>query len=108
MDENKTYNVILETTAMMDLYGILDYINDILKAPESAERVYKSIKNQILSLDEMPYRFPIVKEEPFSFMGVRLMPVENYHAFYIVNDRKNEVHVLRILYNRREWQTILF
>jgi len=27
--------------------------------------------------------------------------------FYIVNDEKREVHVLRILFNRREWQSIL-
>ena len=54
MDENKVYDVILETTASLDLYGIIDYIKDVLKAPESAERIYRSIKDQVLSLDEMP------------------------------------------------------
>ena len=107
MDENKVYDVILETTASLDLYGILDYIKDVLKAPESAERVYWSIKDQVLPLDEMPYRFPLVKEEPFASMGVRLMPVESYNAFYIIDEQENNVHVFRILYNRREWQNIL-
>ena len=107
MEESKKYDVIIETTATLDLYGILDYISDVLKAPESAERVYWSIKDQVLSLDEMPYRFPLVREEPFASMGVRLMPVESYNAFYIINDEKSEVYVFRILYNRREWQNIL-
>ena len=107
MDESKVYDVILETTASLDLYGILDYIKDVLKEPESAERVYWSIKNQVLSLGEMPYRFSLVKEEPFASMGVRLMPVENYNAFYIIDEQKSEVHILRVLYNRREWQSIL-
>ena len=30
------YEVILETTAVLDLYGIVDYIADVLKSPESA------------------------------------------------------------------------
>ena len=107
MDESKVYDVILETTAVLDLYGILDYIKDVLKAPESAESIYWSIKDQVLSLDEMPYRFPLVREEPFASMGVRLMPVESYNAFYIIDEQKSEVHILRILYNRREWQNIL-
>ena len=44
MDEGKIYDVILGTTASLDLYSILEYIKDVLKAPESAERVYWSIK----------------------------------------------------------------
>jgi len=107
MEESKKYEVILETTASLDLYGILDYITEVLKAPESAERVYWSIKEQVLSLDEMPYRFPLVCEEPFASMGVRLMPVESYNAFYIIDEQKRNVHIFRILYNRREWQNIL-
>jgi len=107
MEENKMYDVILETTASLDLYGILDYITDVLKAPESAGRIYWSIKDQVLSLDEMPHRFPLVREEPFSSIGVRFMPVKNYNAFYIIDEPKSEVHVLRILHNRREWKNIL-
>jgi len=107
MDESRKYDVIIETTAALDLYGILDYITDVLKAPESAERIYWSIKDQVLSLDKMPYRFPLVREEPFASMGVRLMPVENYHAFYVIGEQQSEVRVFRILYNRREWQNIL-
>ena len=107
MEESKVYDVILETTASLDLFGILDYITDVLKAPESAKRVYWSIKDQVLSLDEMPYRFPLVREEPFASIGVRLIPVENYNIFYTIDELKSEVHVFRILYNRREWQNIL-
>jgi len=40
-------------------------------------------------------------------MGVRFMPVESYNAFYIIDEEKSVVHILRILYNRKEWQNIL-
>jgi len=33
--------------------------------------------------------------------------VENYSAFYIVNEKDKEIHVFRILYNRREWKNLL-
>ena len=101
------YEVILETTAVLDLYGILDYITNVLKAPEAARRVFLSIEEKVMSLDFMPARHNLVREEPYASLGVRIMPVENYNAFYIVDEPKQEVHVLRILYNRREWQNLL-
>ncbi len=36
-----------------------------------------------------------------------MLLVENYIAFYVVDEAKREAHVLRILYNRREWQDLL-
>jgi len=102
------YEVILETTAILDLYGILDYITDVLKAPESAKRVTLSIEEKVMSLSFMPARHPLVNDEPYASMGVRLLSVENYLAFYIIDDMQLEVRVLRILYNRREWQRVLF
>jgi plasmid stabilization system protein ParE len=101
------YDVILETTAVLDLYGIFDYIRDVLKSPQAAQRVFISIRQQMLSLDQMPTRFNTVRDEPYSSLGVRIMPVENYNAFYIVDEQKREVRVIRILYNRREWQRFL-
>jgi toxin ParE1/3/4 len=107
MAHDVEYEVILETTAVIDLRGVFDYITDDIKAPEAAERVYLSIKKQILKLDHMPARYNIVQDEPYASFGVRLMPVENYYAFFIINEQEREVHVFRILYKRREWQNIL-
>ena len=105
--KNNAYKVILETTAVLDLYGILGYITDVLKAPEAVKRVFLSIEEQVISLDFMPARHNVIREEPYASLGVRIMPVENYNAFYIINESKQEVRVLRILYNRREWQNLL-
>lgn len=101
------YKVIFEPKAVSDLNGIIKYISEILKEPEIAKRIYASIKKQILSLEAMPYRCKLVNEEPFFKMGVRKFPVENYTAFYFVNEESKAVHIFRILYNRREWQNLL-
>ena len=103
----KEYNVILEMTAVLDLRGILDYITDILKQPEAAERIFLSIEKNVMTLNFMPARHSIVRDEPYATLGVRMMLVENYIAFYIIDEVNLEVRVLRILYKRREWQNLL-
>ncbi len=101
------YKVIIELPAQKDLRAILSYITDTLKEPVTAGRIYISIKEQILTLERMPLRHNIVQDKPFAEMGIRKIPVENYIAFYVANEKERTVHVLRILFNRREWQSIL-
>lgn len=101
------YKVIIELSAQRDLQSLLRYITDTLKEPVIAKRTYTSIKEQILTLNQMPLRNNIVQEQSYAAMGVRKLVVENYIAFYIIDEEKREVHILRILYNRREWQNIL-
>lgn len=101
------YKVVIELPAQKDLQGILRYITDTLKEPEVAKRIYTSIKEQVLTLSHTPLRHNVVQDQPYAAIGVRKLLVENYIAFYIINEAKYEVHVLRILYNRREWQNIL-
>jgi len=101
------YKIVIELPAQKDLRAILNYITDTLKEPMNAARIYRSIKEQILTLAQMPLRHSLVQDKQFAAMGIRKLPVEHYIAFYIINDEKREVHVLRILFNRREWQSIL-
>lgn len=101
------YNVIIESSAEKDLYGILTYISETLLEPAVAKRIYLSIKEQILSLSSMPMRYALINEEPYRSMGIRKIPVENYIAFYIVDESCKTVHVFRILYNRREWHNLI-
>ncbi len=93
--------------AVSDLNGIVKYISKILKEPTIAKRLYASIKKQIFSLEHMPYRCKLVNDEHFCKMGIRKLSVENYTAFYFLNEESKTVHIVRILYNRREWQHLL-
>ena len=101
------YKVIIDYSAENDLVGILHYITNVLHEPKTAKRIYKSIKEQILSLEEMPLRYPLINEEPYRTAGVRKILVEGYTAFYLVNNNDMSVHVFRILYSRREWMNLL-
>jgi toxin ParE1/3/4 len=101
------FRVIIETTAISDLRDILRYITETLKAPQTAQQIYISLKGQILTLDHMAFRYPLVNYETFAARGLRKMPVENYLVFYVADKAKKEVHILRVLHNRREWRNLL-
>lgn len=100
------YKVYIDASAEQDLFSIVSYISDTLKEPVTAKRIYTSIKERIRSLRQMPERYNIVRDEPFARLGVRKLFIENFTVFYFISD-KREVHVFRVLYNRREWQNIL-
>lgn len=101
------YDVIIETTAYDDLNEILSYIAYALKEPTTAQRIYSSIKKSIQTLEYMPHRHAIIDEERYIERGIRKLFVENYIAFYSVDESTLTVHVLRILYNRRNWQYLI-
>ena len=101
------YNIVFEELAENDLTDIFEYICNKLHEPEIAGRIYRSLKKDILSLETMPFRFALLEENPYKSMGVRCLAIENYTAFYIPDKNTKTVHILRVLYNWRDWQAIL-
>lgn len=101
------YKVLIGASAEQDLLSILGYISAALKEPSAAKRIYTAIKEKIKSLQHMPDRHGVVREEPFAQIAVRKMFVENYTIFYIIDEEAKTVQVVRVLYNRREWQSLI-
>ena len=101
------YKVIIDSLAEQDLVDLFVYITETPKAPDAAKRLYGKIKKEISNLASMPYRCPLIAEEPYAQLGVRKLFIENYIAFFLVDEAANEVHVFRILYHRREWHDLI-
>lgn len=101
------YKVIIDFKAEQDLVDIFLYITETLKTPDAAKRLYSKIKKEISGLASMPHRFALIAEEPYTQLGVRKLLIENYIAFFLVDETAQEVHVFRILYNRREWHNLI-
>lgn len=98
------YRVEITEPAQQDMMELYLYISEILKEPASAERIYFSIREAVLFLNEMPERYAVIDEPWFADLGIRKMPAENYLVFYQVERESALVTVLRVLYNRREWR----
>lgn len=94
--------VIYTINALQDLRNIYEYIAFTLLVPESGRNIVERIMSTARSLESMPERNPIYKEEPWHSQGVRFIPVRNYLVFYTINNVTDTVSVSRILFGGRD------
>jgi addiction module RelE/StbE family toxin len=102
-----SYNIEITQKAECDLSEIGLYISKELLEPKIAKKLIEKISKDILSLEEMPFRHQLVQDKRLAEQWIRKIIVENYTVFYIVNEVKKIVTVVRILYSRREWENLL-
>lgn len=101
------YDIEITESAESDLYEIGRYIARELLEPDIAKKVVSKIGNTILELEEMPLRNGLVMDERLSQMGIRKKLIDNYVVFYIVSEENKKVTIIRILYSRRNWVTLI-
>lgn len=85
-----------------DLRNIYEYIAYDLLVPETAAGQTQRIMKSIRSLDWMPMRFQLYDEESWHSAGLRFFPVDNYLVFYLPDETKNTVSIVRIMYGGRD------
>lgn len=75
------YKVKLTYNAINQLRGAVGYIFKVLREPDIAKHWSDRIKRAISSLDQMPFRYPLVDEEPWRSKGTHKMLVENFIVY---------------------------
>jgi addiction module RelE/StbE family toxin len=90
-----------------DLDGIFDYIANTLEAPVAANRLMTKIERAIQGLKETPRIGPKCRDETLDKKGYRKLIVDEYRAFYLVNDEERIVIVMRVIYGRRNYTALL-
>ena len=93
------YNVSLTSRALRDLDDIYVYIAQTLLVPETAIALVEKIEKEILSLEEMPYRFPARKTGAYANRGYRQLFVGNYTVIYRVDEEHQQVIIITIRYS---------
>ena len=101
------YKVSLAEPAENDLRDIARYISAQLNAPTTALNMIQAIKQAIAKLETTALTHPLARDDRLAALGYRLVVVKSYIAFYIVNENDMSVCIDRILYARRDWQSIL-
>ena len=92
------YEVVISDKANADLRNIYEYIAYEKLAPEIASGFIDRLEEQILTLEELPYRFGEYDGEPWRSAGLRVMPIENYVVCFIPNDENATVTIVRVFY----------
>lgn len=96
------YQILYTDSARQDLKNIYRYISDSLVESEIATKLTEKIMKAIRTLDEMPQRYRLFDEEPWHSRGLRILPVNNYLIFYLSDEEKSVVTILRIIYGGRD------
>lgn len=101
------YRVAYSIEALDDLREIYAYIANELFAPETATAQLARIQKEIRSLDFMPARYVSVEWEPWHSMQMHQLPVDNFVVYYLINDEKKRVTVVRVIYGGRDVEEII-
>ncbi len=98
----ETYRVLITPSAQEHLRDIARYIAVELDSPQAAARLLNYLQAQIRSLAVMPERTPLADDVPAKDMGIHKMTARNYLIYYWIDRQKHAVHVLAVLYGRRD------
>ena len=90
-----------------DIEGIFAYIADVLLVPETAKKQVDRILDAIDSLTDMPFRYRLYDKEPWHSQGLCVMPVDRYLVFYLPDEVRQFVYIIRIMYAGRKIERLL-
>lgn len=100
------YNVFVTDEALEDIWTFVSYIHRKLYNPDAAERLYHNLKREVNKVGHFPLQF---SDSGIRYRGyvIHKKVYKSYLIFYIINDDKREVYILRILKDLMNWRIIL-
>ena len=102
-----SYYIHVTDAAERDIQEAYDYIDLTLKNPTAADFLTESVGTSLQKLDRFPNQNPVV-HDPFLYgLGIHFIIVQNYMAFYQIEEPAQVVHILRFLFGKSNWVSIL-
>lgn len=99
----KKYEVKLLARAVQDMEKIYRYISETLLEPQTAERIASQLSQEILSLEEIPYRFPERRWGKYAKRGYRQLLVKKFLVVYRINEKQSQVIVVTVQHGSRNF-----
>ena len=101
------YEVKISKQAEHQLKEIFQYISYTLQAPGTAEKMLDLLEKEILSLSSFPNRIPLTQDDPWHSQGIHKMVVKNYLVYFWVDENTQTVHIIAVVYGRRDQKQLL-
>ncbi|MZQ99361.1 MAG: type II toxin-antitoxin system RelE/ParE family toxin [Acidaminobacter sp.] len=101
------YIIRLTPIAEQDIQEISDYIAVELKNELPAIDFLEKLEYQILRLEEFPLSCELVNDKLLRLKKYRKLLVNNNLVFYVVDEKKLEVDIVRVLYALRSYMDLL-
>lgn len=102
-----TYEVVFAQQAERDLRDIFEYVAYEIGEPHAAAQLMGRIRAAVEGLATFPGRRPIVDFEPWRTRQTRWLLVGNYLVFFVTDEDKGVVSVIRVIYGGRDAETAL-
>lgn len=102
-----TRAIHITRAAKRDLDSAADYIEHVLLNPQAADGLIDEAESILSALTSFPEKYSLADDPVLKAWGVRFVPVKNYLAFYVVSEQDQAVYVIRFLYSKRNWVSVL-
>ena len=101
------YELHITRAAENDLNEAADYIAFILMNPQAADDLLDAVEETLPTLSEYAERHALVDDPVLKAWGIRFVQIKNYLAFYTIGEDEQKVYIVRFLYGKRNWISIL-
>lgn len=98
------YSVLFSADSMEDISEITRYLREMYASSELSKKYYNELFETIKSLEFMPNRFETVKMKYIKRDNIRKVVYKQYLVFYVVNEEKSEVYILRVRHGKTDWK----
>lgn len=102
-----SYELHITRSAENDLNEAVDYIEFVLMNPQAADDLLDAVEETLPTLSEHARRHALVDDPVLRAWGIRLVQIKSYLAFYAVAENEQKVYIVRFLYGKRNWISIL-
>ena len=102
-----SFSAIISKDAKLDIKSASSYIEFTLHNPSATDSLLNELNKEIRALEDNPFISAVVDDPFFKPVGLRFSIIKNYLLFYTVSPQEKTITILRFLYGRRNWQTIL-
>ena len=75
--------------------------------PAAADELLSETERVVSALAEFPEMYALADDPVLKSWGVRIAPVKKYIAFYTIDEDERCVKIIRFLYGKRDWNSIL-
>ena len=103
----ESYAVEMTRQAKEQLSEIVRYISLTLQSPQAGMNTLDALENEISSLSTMPFRYPVIEDDPVGNRGIRKTRAKNFNIYYQVDGVQKRVNVLAVCFARRDQKGII-
>ena len=104
---SKKYDFVLTETAGADIDDIFGYISKDLVNPDAASDFADELEEKLYGVCKAPRSGHLVENEFMRRDDIRRVLVGNFTAYYVIDEEKKSIVVLRVVYSKRDQGKIL-